>query len=228
MKVSLPAEAPMPESEIEYRTLLEQVPVIIYAARLDEIGSTFYVSKRIEQLGFSQAEWLEDPALWSKQLHPDDRERVLAEYTRAHTEGEPFRSEYRLLARDGRVVWFRDESVIVRDSTGQPLYVQGVMMDITERKQNWEILQRQALLLDQSYDAVFAWEPDGKIVYWNRGAERLYGIPSSEAIGRIPCELLQTVFPESLQHCKETLERTGFWEGELEHQVSRRRTAHSS
>lgn len=170
----------MRESEIEYRTLVEQVPAIIYTARLDEIGSTFYVSKRIEQLGFSQAEWLEDPALWSKQLHPDDRERVLAEYTRAYTKGEPFRSEYRLLARDGRVVWFRDESVIVRDSTGQPLYLQGVMMDITEHKM---AMAERDRLFNLSIDMLCVAGFDGFFKQINPSWGRVLGWSETELLG---------------------------------------------
>jgi two-component system NtrC family sensor kinase len=84
--------------------------------------------------GYSPDEWKADPELWAKLLHPDDRPRMLAENARTNTTGEPFKLEYRLIARDGRIVWVHDEAVIVRDSAGRPRFWQGVMLDITERK----------------------------------------------------------------------------------------------
>ncbi len=130
------AEETLSRSEVKFRTLVEQLPAITYVAALDETKVRLYVSPQIETLlGFSPAEWLADPDLWRRQLHPDDRERVLAESARFYATGEPFVSEYRTLARDGREVWFRDEAVIVRDPTGRPQFIQGVKLNITERKQ---------------------------------------------------------------------------------------------
>jgi two-component system sensor histidine kinase UhpB len=130
------------QSERKFRALVEQIPAITYTAALDETGSTSFISPQIEaMLGFSSDEWLADPALWSKQLHPEDRDRVLEEYVRAYSSRHPFRSEYRLLTRDGRVVWFRDEAMAVRDDDGRPLFFQGVMLDLTTRKQAEEQLQ---------------------------------------------------------------------------------------
>lgn len=92
-------------------------------------------------------------------------------------------------------------------------------VEIAKREHVEEALRRQVAMLDQSYDAIIAWEPNGPIVYWNQGAERLYSILSAEAVGRISHDLLHTVFPESLQHCKDALAGMGHWEGELNHQV---------
>jgi two-component system sensor histidine kinase UhpB len=139
----LRAEEALRESEAKYRTLVEQIPAVTYIAALDEISTTLYFSPQIEELlGFSQAEWLADPELFRKRLHPDDRERVMAELARSHASGEPFISEYRLLARDGSAVWFRDEAGVVRDDDGNSLFLQGVMLDITEHKRMEEALAR--------------------------------------------------------------------------------------
>jgi len=136
------AEEALREAETKYRLLVEQIPAITYIAALDEVGGTLYVSPQIEtMLGFSQAEWTADPQLWLKQLHPGDHERVRAELARFRASDEPFRSEYRLLTRDGRAVWFRDESAIVRDEAGQPLFVQGIKLDITARKRAEERIE---------------------------------------------------------------------------------------
>ena len=144
------AVAALRESEAKYRTLIEQLPAATYVAALDEVSSTLYQSPQIEQIvDFTAQEWTSDPDLWARQLHPDDRERVLAELAHDHATGEPFRCEYRLIARDGREVWVRDEAVTVRDETGKPLVLQGVIFDVTERKRMEEELARYREHLEQ-------------------------------------------------------------------------------
>ncbi|MBN2125475.1 MAG: PAS domain S-box protein [Deltaproteobacteria bacterium] len=129
------AEQALLESEAKHRTLIEQIPAITYTAELDDASTTLYVSPQIESMiGFTQAEYARDPDIWRKQLHPEDRDRVLAEVVRTHEIGEPLRTEYRMFHQEGHVVWLRDEAVIVKDPTGRPLYLQGVMFDVSERK----------------------------------------------------------------------------------------------
>jgi PAS domain S-box-containing protein len=122
--------------ETRYRSLVEQIPLVIYIDALDEPSSNIYTSPEIERLvGYSPEEWIEDPHLFRKLLHPDDRTRVMAEVAGSHdADAESFLSEYRLIARDGRVVWVHDEAVTVRDDDGRPLYAQGYLFDVTARK----------------------------------------------------------------------------------------------
>ena len=122
------------QAEAQYRTLVEQMPAITYTAALDETNATLYISPQIERLGYTPADYLGDPALWLRNIHPDDRERVVAQFAESRASRAPLHSEYRLLARDGRVVWLQDDAVIVYDAAGQPLCHQGVVIDITERK----------------------------------------------------------------------------------------------
>ena len=123
------------EAEAKYRFLVEQIPVITYIDAPDAPSSTLYISPQVEEvLGYSPDAWTSDPDLWGKLLQPDDREKMLAENARTNATGEPFRAEYRLIARDGRVVWVRDEATLVTDDDGRPKFWQGVMVDITERK----------------------------------------------------------------------------------------------
>jgi len=144
------AEVRLRQAETSYRTLVARIPVISYIAAPDKASNTIYVSPQIETiLGFSPAECMADPALWLKQLHPRDRDRVRANQVHSQSGGEPLSAEFRMLARDGRVVWFRDEAVVVRDAAGQPRYVQGVMFDISERKQAEEALETERTLLAQ-------------------------------------------------------------------------------
>jgi diguanylate cyclase (GGDEF)-like protein/PAS domain S-box-containing protein len=128
-------ESRLGDAESRYRRLLEQVPAVTYVDAADAASSTVYMSPQVEaMLGYAPVEWLADPELFVKLLHPEDRERVLSENEHTNQSGQPFRMEYRLIARDGRTVWVHDEAVLVRDEVGRPLYWQGIMIDITERK----------------------------------------------------------------------------------------------
>jgi PAS domain S-box-containing protein len=129
------AEASLQEAEARYRALVEQNPAIIYTDSAEQIGQTLYISPQIKTiLGYEPEEWITDNDLWRKLIQPEDRARVLAEYDRSLETGEPFNAEYRMISRDGRVIWIRDEAVQIRDQSGRPLFWQGVFIDITERK----------------------------------------------------------------------------------------------
>jgi len=127
------------------RPILKEQPtaVVTYITAFDETRNRLYISPQIEaMLGFSADEWLGDPGLVLKQLHPDDRERVLAEVFQSRDTGKPFCSEYRLLARDGHIVWVRDEAIVMRDEVGRPCFMQGLLLDISEQKRKEEMLQK--------------------------------------------------------------------------------------
>lgn len=94
-----------------YRKLIEQLPAVVYMDTIEESDPALYMSHQVEEmLGYTPEEWLYDPNLWSKLLHPEDRNRALSAAFRARSTGEPFTAEYRLIACDGRVVWVRDEA----------------------------------------------------------------------------------------------------------------------
>ena len=123
------------ESELRYRSLVEQIQAITYVADWAPDAPLRFVSPQIERLlGFPPEDWVTDRALWSARLHPDDRERVLAGERRAHAEEAELDAEYRMIAADGSVVWFWERAAIVRDAPGRPAHTQGVMVDITARK----------------------------------------------------------------------------------------------
>lgn len=138
------AESQLRHAEARYRTLVEEIPAVTFMAILDKRAAALrelYVSPQIESLlGFTQKEWQEDPVLWFKQLHPDDRDRWHVEFARTCSTAEPFSSIYRFIARDGRVVWVHGHAQVVRDEVGRPLFLQGVAFDITERKRAEEAL----------------------------------------------------------------------------------------
>ncbi len=182
------------EAEAKYRTLVEQIPAIVYTAALDEVSSTLYISPQIDPLlGFTPAEWLADPALWTKQLHPDDRERVLAESVRAGSAGETFQAEYRLLARDGRVVWIQDAAGVMRDETGQARFTHGIMLDITERKRLERELRDERDFVQQVFDTVgqglTVSDEEGRFVLVNPAYARLFGYAPQDLIGKHPADV---------------------------------------
>jgi len=128
-----------------YRDLLERVPAVVYIADTGEAGAWHYLSPQIEAiLGYTPEEWRADPLLWKKRLHPADRERVLAEED-AFIAGKTRSTagEYRMLHRDGHVVWIRDDATLHRDSAGR-LRWHGVLSDITEQKRTEAELERRA------------------------------------------------------------------------------------
>jgi PAS domain S-box-containing protein len=129
------AQAELRAAENRYRTLVERLPAITYVAEIGVHGRWRYVSPQIESiLGFSPQDWLSDPANWINRVHAEDREIALAAEKRFQDNPDLFQAEYRMVARDGRILWFRDEAVLLdNDETGE-LLMQGVLYDITEHK----------------------------------------------------------------------------------------------
>ncbi len=129
------SETPLLSMEAKYRALVEQIPAVVFMAYLDKGIGEAYVSPQIEEaLGFTQQEWLEDPVRWYQQVHPDDKMRWSVEAAEMFLCGKPLRSAYRVLARDGRVLWFQCEAKMIRREDGRPWFIHGVGFDITERR----------------------------------------------------------------------------------------------
>ena len=130
------AERELRDAEERYRNLVEQLPLIVY---IDEAvpGSpnTYTSPQTTSMLGYTPEDWLADPNLLAKILHPDDRDRVLADISVDAHSTHTVRSEYRLIARDGRTVWVQDESTTILDDDGTPREWQGYLLDITAQKQ---------------------------------------------------------------------------------------------
>jgi diguanylate cyclase (GGDEF)-like protein/PAS domain S-box-containing protein len=139
------AEARLGAAERRFRTLVDQIPAVTYIDPVEDPETSLYTSPQIEKmLGYTPEEWREGK-LWPKCLHPDDRERILAADERFEAgDEEPFSEEYRLLAKDGSVVWVREEAVLLKDEAGEPLYWQGILYDLTERKALEERLEHRA------------------------------------------------------------------------------------
>src|SRR6476469_5870657 len=145
-----PARSPAPLSDDRFRALVEDLPAITYIA--DFVGSFTlrYVSPQIEAaFGYSPERWMADEAAWVEALHPEDRDRIVAEAEACIAAELPFDFEYRLCRTDGRVVHLWEKTSFVRDDTGRPVAVNGVMLDVTELKTAQEALRRQQAELEQ-------------------------------------------------------------------------------
>jgi PAS domain S-box-containing protein len=169
--------------ESEYRSLVDRLPAIVYVAEPGIGAPWHYVSPRIEAtLGFTPDEWRADPMIWYRQLHPDDRERVMTE-ERGSVDGQPLVSEYRMLARDGRIVWVRDEAEFVPAPGEGPGLLRGLMHDITDRKQMEdglrESVDRLRLVTQATNDAMWDWDLIGEDHWWNDRFDALWGHDSA-------------------------------------------------
>ena len=170
-------------AEVRFRTLIEQIPAITYTEISDPASSTGvrtgYISPQAERiLGYTSDELLDDQ-LWVAITHPDDLPGVMAEETRTNRGEAPFLKEYRIVAKDGRVRWFRDESVLLSDPDTGSKVRHGVMLDITEQKESAAELEeaqsRYKSLVETLPAVVF-------VDLIDEAATNIYTSPQSEAI----------------------------------------------
>jgi PAS domain S-box-containing protein len=203
-------EEQLPNVDAIYRALVEQIPAVVFMAHLDRGIGEAYVSPQIEaSLGFSQEEWLEDPIRWYQQIHPDDKQRWSIEAAQMFLSGTPLRSAYRVLARDGRVVWFHCEAKMIRRKNGRPWFIHGIAFDITELKRTEEALQEErnvvSAILHTVGALVVVLDPQGRIVRFNRACEQVSGYSFAEVKQKYFWDLC--VVPEESERFKIVVEQ---------------------
>ena len=180
--------------EAKYRALVEQIPAVVFMAYLEKGVGEAYVSPQIEAaLGFSQSEWLEDPVRWYQQIHAEDKQRWSDEAAEMFISGKALRSAYRVLARDGRVLWFHCEAQMIRRDDGEPWFLHGVGFDITDLKRAEEALQEERNVLSAILDTVGALiivlDPRGRIERFNRACEQTTGFSLETVRGKFLLDL---------------------------------------
>ena len=184
------AELTIEQSEKKYKTLLESLPGIVFLDAYKDDRISLYTSPRIEEvLGYTPEEW-GVANLWDDSLHPEDRDRVLAEDKRTNTSGDPFQIEYRIRRKDGRYVWIREDTHLVCDQNGNPQYWYGIMLDITAQKETQKTLKANEdsyrELFNSVSQAIYIQDKEGRFLAVNNGALKMYGYPREFFIGKTP------------------------------------------
>jgi PAS domain S-box-containing protein len=175
-------------AEARFRNLVELLPVVTYIATFGKEGRWVYVSPQIETLlGYSQQEWISDPGLWFRQVHPEDRGRVMANEERSWATGDSLAIEYRMHTKRGRVVWLRDDSVVVDTEDGTKVF-RGVLSDVTDQKRAEgavrELSLRNRLILDSAGEGIFGLDLDGRVTFANPSTAALTGHATAELLGQ--------------------------------------------
>jgi len=211
------AEVFLKESELRFRSLSESSPVGVFQTDLD--GKCLYTNTCWQEIaGLTLEESLGDG--WMKTIHPDDRQMVVEEWHRSVQEKREFFQEFRFLTPQGGVRWVYARSAAIYSATGKILGYVGTDEDITERKRSEQQILEQANLLNVVSDAIFVCDRSNHIIFWNQGAERLYGWKALEALGQNARELVGLDFERDWDTAWETVLKTGEWQGEL-HKVTK-------
>ena len=203
-------DEPTPNLEAKYRALLEQIPAVVFMAYLDRGISEAYISPQIEAaLGYSREEWLEDPVRWYQHIHPDDKQRWSLEAAEMFLSGKPLRSAYRVIARDGRTIWFHCDAKMMRHANGQPWFIHGVAFDISDLKRSEEELQGErnvvSAILDTVGALVVVLDQKGRILRFNRASELTTGYSLEEVRGKHIWDLF--LLPEEVNRFKQIFQR---------------------
>jgi PAS domain S-box-containing protein len=185
------AEARLKAAEEQYRTLVERMPAVTYvwdACATAEDNRNYTSPQIVDLLGYTAEEWESDPDRWQSDLHPDDRDRVLAATSRAAETGRPWVQEFRYVHRDGHAVWVHDEAALSRrDEDGRPRLFEGVMFDITDRVEAdlalQESLARFRALANGAPVGIFETDPEGNCTYVNDRWCQAAGMDASAAMG---------------------------------------------
>jgi PAS domain S-box-containing protein len=217
------AETATREADQHLADIINSVEGIVWES--DEATGRFtFVSEKAEKiLGYPTGHWLSEPRFWEKHLHPDDREKTMSCFTAAVAQLHPAELEYRMIAADGRMVWFKDRVTVV-SLPGRSIKHRGIMLDVTHRKlADMEArageaqIREQAKLLDLAHDAIMVRDMDDRVEFWNLGAERLYGWTAAEVRGKQAATFLHEEPPAKALAARMAVTESGKWSGECKH-----------
>lgn len=191
-----------------FRRFIENLPVMFYAVTPKPPHTPIYISPTFERFGYPLNDWLELPDIWDRIIHPEDRDNVLTNTRNAMRKGESIDFEYRVVCKDGRIIWVRDRSCFIKDKSGEPICWQGVILDCTERKRAENAVKesetRYRQLFEDANDIIYVHDLNGNYISINTAAERIFGYSKEEALA---LNMSQIAAPEHLKRVKHELAR---------------------
>lgn len=193
------AEDALRAAETKYRTLVENMPAVVYVDQAHEPHNTIYINSRVEEmLGYSPEDWIAKPNFCDDIIHPGDLERMWRQAEEAQARGR-FAGDYRYIAKDGRIVWVHDEASFMKNEADESYVWQGVMLDITAQKEAEEALRRSEerfkLMAWATTDAVWDWDLQTNQIWWGEGLQKIFHYPP-EMIRADPAWRLDHIHPE--------------------------------
>jgi two-component system cell cycle sensor histidine kinase/response regulator CckA len=170
-----------PVNDRMYSALIESLRGIVWEADAETFQFLFVSNHAEAVLGFPREEWLRDPEFWRHHTHPDDLARAAAFCLDCISRGKDHDFEYRMIARDGRIVWLRDIVTVDCCADGR-VRLRGIMIDITDRREMEDALRASQERLAHSQQAgrvgTFDWDLVSDHAIWTSELTALYGEPA--------------------------------------------------
>ncbi len=194
--------------EDQYRSFIENLPVLFYSVRPEPPYSPIYLSPSFERFGYPMRDWLTDSEIWAKVIHADDREKIFEQTTASTAAGGDVDYEYRILDAHGKIHWVQDRGCLIRDEKGRAICREGVILEITERKHAEDALrlseERYRSLFENANDLIYTHDLKGNFTSFNRAGERITGYSRDEAL---TMNISQIIAPASLATHREMTEK---------------------
>jgi diguanylate cyclase (GGDEF)-like protein/PAS domain S-box-containing protein len=195
-------------SEDQYRSFIENLPVLFYAVDPTPPYSPIYVSPAFRRFGYPMEDWTSDPQMWVRVIHPEDREWVFQQTTDSTETGEEVEYEYRIVDARGLVHWVHDRGCLIRNKHGNVVCREGVIIDITDRKRAEEEIrlgqERFRNIFENASDIIYIHDLDGNYISINDAGERIFGYTRAETL---QMNMRQVAVPEQLDILREQLEK---------------------
>ncbi len=189
-----------------YRRFIESLPVLFYVVAPTPPFQPLYVSPAFERFGYPLETWLSEPDIWRKVIHPDDIKMVFDATDASTNTGEEVDYEYRIVDPSGGIYWVRDRGCLIRDDDGEVHWREGVILDITDRKQAEEALrvseERFRNLFDNANDVIYVHDLKGNYISANNAVERIFGYTMDEVVKLNAADI---TVPEHLDRVREKL-----------------------
>ncbi len=194
--------------ESTFQGFIENLPVMFYAVGATPPHKPIYISPAFEKFGYPLDVWMTDTDIWDRVIHPDDRENVLGATRAAMRKGESIDFEYRVICKNGDIVWIRDRSCFIKGKDGELLCWQGVILDVTDHKQTNDALseseQRYRRLFENANDIIYVHDLKGNYISINQAAQQVIGYTQEEALS---LNMTDIIAPEHLKLVRRKLSK---------------------